>query len=228
MLKLFKAIAEKSNNKVYFEDKNTGHKIFYDSPEECADMMTLRYLSDITTREINGCLNSTESSLKFRKRLNVIIEPQYLAWLVPTTNFPVIQDYVVNKITRLNVYMGKPTKKNPRGIRRSLRVQIEEKIKVDKGAQLSGAAPNIVHSLDAAHLTNIVTSSDFATTVIHDSFGCHIGNMEKLFKITRIEFVNLYKADPLENLLKQFKSDHKVKYGNLDVSVVENSDFAFC
>jgi len=229
MLKLFKTIAEESNSKVYFEDKTDGHKALYDSPEECADMMTLKYLKDISLKDINGCLNSTESSIKFKKKLNVNIEPQYLSWLVPTTNFPVIQDYIVNKITRLNVYMGKPTKKNPRGVRRSLRVQIEEKVKVDKGAQLSGAAPNIVHSLDAAHLTNIVANSNFATTVIHDSFGCHISNMRYLFQLTRIEFVNLYKTDPLENLLIQFKAQNKqVKYGNLDITIVEKSDFAFC
>jgi hypothetical protein len=53
--------------------------------------------------------------------------------------------------------------------------------------------------------------------------------MRYLFQLTRIEFVNLYKTDPLENLLIQFKAQNKqVKYGNLDITIVEKSDFAFC
>jgi DNA-directed RNA polymerase len=100
--------------------------------------------------------------------------------------------------------------------------------KLDRRKQLLGAAPNIVHSFDAAHLTMIVEASPFTVTTVHDSFGCHAGNMNDLFRITREQFIKFYETDPLAQLLAQRNAvELYPPRGSLDITEVLKSDFAF-
>ena len=106
---------------------------------------------------------------------------------------------------------------------------IEDKKTVSKKNQLSGAAPNIVHSLDAGHLTMVVNSCDFPVTMVHDSFGCHIGNMDKMFGTVRATFAQLYHADPLAMILDELDAmDSMPERGNLKIDGLMLSHFAFC
>ena len=103
-----------------------------------------------------------------------------------------------------------------------------EEAVINESKQRTGAAPNIVHSLDAVHLTSVVHDSNYLVTVVHDSFGCHAGNMEDMFMLVREKFVELYEAQPLENILTQLNSkDLILEKGTLDVRQVLYSDFAF-
>lgn len=69
---------------------------------------------------------------------------------------------------------------------------------IDAIRQRQGISPNFIHSQDATHLRSTVrqavregiTSID----VIHDDFGTHAGNTEKLHAIIRDAFVGLYAA----------------------------------
>ena len=98
----------------------------------------------------------------------------------------------------------------------------------NESKQKTGAAPNVVHSLDAVHLTMCIHDADFPVTVVHDSFGSHAGNMDKMFYHVRKKFVELYEAQPLENILEQLHSlDLTPEKGNLNVADVLKSDFAF-
>lgn len=146
---------------------------------------------------------------------------EFLSWLSPITNFPVVQGYrkPIDKRTKLK-YADEELK---------VSVQAWEEATLDKDSQKTGAAPNIVHSLDAVHLSMIVHSAPYPVSVVHDSFGCHAGNMEEMFKLVREEFVNLYKVDPIVNILQQLKSEDLLpKRGNLDISEIIKSDYAFC
>jgi len=150
---------------------------------------------------------------------------KFLEWNVPITGFPVVQEYLKTKEARVRVRFCKSNK--GKGIQ--LTVQPKETGKLNKRKQATGAAPNIVHSFDAAHLTTLVYQSCFPVTTVHDSFGCHAGNMNALFHITRETFVEFYQADPLIELLKQTDSmDLLPERGNLDLTAVCGSDFAFC
>jgi len=96
------------------------------------------------------------------------------------------------------------------------------------GKQKSGAAPNIVHSLDAAHLMLVVHRADFPVTTVHDSFGCLLGDMDKLFRLTRETFVELYETDPLAGIMKSIKVGiDRVDRGSLDIRLVLESEYAF-
>jgi hypothetical protein len=147
-------------------------------------------------------------------------EDKHLSWTVPVTNFPVKQNY------------RKPTKKRTRLLYagRELHVILESWLDatINSSAQKAGASPNIVHSLDAAHMTMTIVSTNYPMAVIHDSFGCTPGNMEHLFHHVRATFIELYKTDPLKNILTQLDAlDLLPDYGSLDLNDIANSDFAF-
>jgi DNA-directed RNA polymerase, mitochondrial len=68
--------------------------------------------------------------------------------------------------------------------------------KLDKKKQIQAIIPNIVHSLDSAHLINILnSSSDFDLNQIlpiHDCFGVHPNDINKLTYLVKREFITLY------------------------------------
>jgi len=99
---------------------------------------------------------------------------------------------------------------------------------LDKDKQKQSAPPNIVHSVDAVHLSMYVHDTDYPVTVVHDSFGCHAGNMDKAFVDVRNKFVELYDKNPLEYIFNQMDALQLIpEKGNLDVSNIIESDFAF-
>ena len=99
---------------------------------------------------------------------------------------------------------------------------------LNKDKQTQSAPPNIVHSIDAVHLSMFIHDTDYPVTVVHDSFGCHAGNMDKAFKDVRRHFVELYEMNPLEHVFAQMDAVHLIpNKGSLDVSEVMDSDFAF-
>jgi DNA-directed RNA polymerase len=97
-----------------------------------------------------------------------------------------------------------------------------------KRKQSQGAAPNAIHSLDAAHLMLIVNGADFPVTTVHDSFGCLFADMPELFKLTRKTFVDLYKVNPLYSLMHDIGGDlRNVEMGTLDITLILESEYCF-
>ena len=145
---------------------------------------------------------------------------QYLQWKSPITDFPVVQGYRKPTTKRTELKYGDDILK--------VQLQVWEETTVDELKQKTGAAPNIVHSLDAVHLTMCIHDAPYPVTVVHDSFGSHAGNMNNMFKHVREKFVELYELEPLEYILEQLDSlDLTPNKGDLNVSDVERSDFAF-
>lgn len=77
--------------------------------------------------------------------------------------------------------------------------------------QALGAAPNVVHSFDAAHLARTVNAlgrhygiEDFA--MVHDSFGVHACDTPTLHAVLRREFVDMYAVNWLERLHAGFRA----------------------
>ena len=159
-------------------------------------------------------------------------EGEYLSWTVPITNFPVVQYYVEGKVKKIWVQYGPKsdtvttTKHDVNALQ--LAICFVEDTVQSKGKQSQGASPNAIHSLDAAHLMLVVDRADFAVTTIHDSYGCLLADMSALFKIVREEFVHLYSADPIYQLMSDIKGDlSDVKFGKLDLSQVLDSEYCF-
>jgi DNA-directed RNA polymerase len=70
--------------------------------------------------------------------------------------------------------------------------------------QCLAAAPNVIHSWDAAHLCRTVNACtkvgllDFA--VVHDSFGVHAADTARLGDILRDEFAKMYETNWLQEI----------------------------
>lgn len=159
---------------------------------------------------------------------------EMLSWVTPITKFPVIQHYVEGVTKTVDVKYGpKPEgEKSELNVRGSNVIQLNvcffEETVLSKRKQSLGAAPNIVHSLDAAHLCLTVNRCDFDITTIHDSYGSLLPDMSDLFRIVRETFVELYKDNPLEILAKDLELDlSEVSIGTLDITQVLDSEYAF-
>jgi DNA-directed RNA polymerase len=138
----------------------------------------------------------------------------------PVTNFPFVHKYLAAKTKRADLRYGDKLLK--------VRVQVWEETELDEKRQLSGAAPNIVHNVDATHLSTVVHDAGYDVTVVHDSFGCAAGNMEHMFLHVRRKFVELYQDDPLEYIMAQMGSlDLIPEKGKLKIEEIMESDFAF-
>jgi len=156
----------------------------------------------------------------------------FLKWTAPFTNFPVVQHYTEGVVRDIHVQYGPPD-----GIRLpsgyypnnyALAISFLEDTVPSRFKQSQGAAPNAIHSLDAAHLTLVVCSADFPVTTIHDSFGALLADMEELFILTRETFVKLYSDNPLCKTLEAVGTDLKgIDMGNLDISEILNSEYCF-
>jgi DNA-directed RNA polymerase len=142
-----------------------------------------------------------------------------LTWTTPN-GFVVIQDYSISSKFTLGVpFDGQIIKAV--GFDDENQIQIPSK-------QKSGAAPNVVHSLDAAHLMRVIDNCPGDVVTIHDSFGSVPGNMDNLSRVVREQFYSLYKNNPLPGLLDQLGvSDIPIEYGSYDVVEVLNSEFSF-
>jgi hypothetical protein len=144
-----------------------------------------------------------------------------LCWTVPGTNFPVVQIYRKPTTKRVKLTYGDDELK--------LQLMAWESAVMDKDGQVTGTAPNLVHSFDAGHLGTVVDAATYHVSVVHDSFGCHAGNMQDMFMLTRIKFVEFYLRDPLMMVLKENGAeDLEPVRGQLDIMEILNSDYAFC
>jgi DNA-directed RNA polymerase len=159
-------------------------------------------------------------------------EGRFLSWTAPITNFPVVQHYTEGATKKIWVQYGPGIgERNSSGYFENtlqLHVCFIEDMKPSTRKQSQGASPNAIHSLDAAHLTVAVCRAPFNVTTIHDSFGCLLGDMPELYIIIRETFVELYNTDPLTHMMKQIGGDiSKVEIGNLDISLVIDSEYCF-
>lgn len=157
---------------------------------------------------------------------------EFLSWTVPVTNFPVVQNYTEGVVKKVWVQYGPPigAKKSTGYYVNTLQLSVTfPEIQIhSKGKQGTGASPNCIHSFDAAHLTLTVAACDFPVTTIHDSFGCLLPDMPVLYQQVRKQFVRFYEHEPLESVLRDFNSDiSNVAFGNLDINLILDSEYAF-
>lgn len=107
----------------------------------------------------------------------------------------------------------------------------------DKKKQVSGVAPNFIHSLDATHLMMSVNACEdvYNFTTVHDSFGTSLGEAEELRKVIRRQMVKLYSEnEPLkdfkvhaEELLGRHIDIELPPKGTLDINSILSSKFVF-
>jgi len=104
----------------------------------------------------------------------------------------------------------------------------------DTRAQTQAIIPNIIHSMDSAHLililNKIINQNNHNNPVIsiHDCFGCLPNNMIDLENLVKLEFINLYsKNEFLENFnndLINVLDKNKIYY---EINKSENKVFIY-
>lgn len=108
---------------------------------------------------------------------------------------------------------------------------------IDKNRQRNAVSPNFVHSQDAAHMRAVVRKCSaegiLPLAFIHDDFGTHAADTDRLHEIIRETFVELYTShDPLRALAAQyegteFELPELPAYGTLDIESVKQSAYFF-
>ena len=156
----------------------------------------------------------------------------FLSWKLPITDFPVVQHYTEGTVKKIYVQYGPPLgARNTTGYFQNtyqLAICFLEDSKPSQKKQSQGASPNAIHSLDAAHLMITINKCNFPVTTIHDSYGCLLGDMAELFVVVRESFIELYNANPLEQLMKDIDGNlDGIELGSLDLNLVLDSEYCF-
>ena len=121
-----------------------------------------------------------------------------IRWTTPM-GFPVQQDNREQDQFRLGLSLGKGIKYRP--------LLNKESERFDRKAQAQGISPNFVHSLDAACLMLTINRAlDEGITsfaMVHDSYGVHARDMDKLYVGLRQAFVDIYQGDVMGDFVRQ-------------------------
>jgi len=133
---------------------------------------------------------------------------QPAAWFVPGTDFPAGQRHSFKpKTARLRLNWDDGTTQE-----RWVTVPVQESLTLDASNHRTSLAPNVIHSLDAAHLMLTVTqaraiNSDTPLGTIHDSFATCATDAPGLEQVFKSGFHHIYWYDgrnPLIDLASQF------------------------
>jgi|GEM_PF-1290246 len=155
-------------------------------------------LAEIINAQIFKSLPSLKALYVYLKEIvNICLKCNIpIIWFTPT-GLKINQMYMQSIQHKVSIsYIGK-----------SRTIVLREMLdKVDSRKQINAIIPNIIHSLDAAHLMQIVNRGipnmkyPYILTV-HDCFGAHPNNINELKDLVTTEFIQLYTN---EDFLKKF------------------------
>ena len=120
-----------------------------------------------------------------------------IIWITPS-GLKLTQRYSKSRQSKIALRLGGKTNKLV------LREMLD---KLDARKQSSAIIPNVIHSLDASHIVNIINNSfdydnyDKPIITVHDCFGTHPNHMSYLSEIVKLEFIKLYTS---ESFLEKF------------------------
>jgi DNA-directed RNA polymerase len=160
------------------------------------------YLAGLIWRTLQTTVVAAAAGMDWMQQAarDVVRNRGCVSWAVPTTNFPVRQEYFTFTSRRIEtVLAGKLYKP----------MLYTETDTPDIIKQANAVAPNVVHSLDAAALMLTVNAAAArgvtAFGMVHDSYGTHAGDCEVLAEETRRQFIRLYEEDVIGGLAKDWR-----------------------
>lgn len=186
------------------------------------------YLKDVTINALDANIGAPRAAMEYFQAVaqHLAEADKGLTWTTPA-GFTVNQAYFKENGSRCDSLLGSLMVRSP-----------DVAAGLDRRKQKSSAAPNVVHSYDAAHLCLVAVQMKHSgvrdLAFVHDSFGCHAGNVGTLNHHIREEFVGMYAGPALEQW-RQSVVDHSgcpdvpevPTLGTLDVSAVRKSEFFF-
>jgi DNA-directed RNA polymerase len=190
------------------------------------------YISRHIWDSIDGVIGSARKVMDYVKDVGAMYSAadKPMEWITPT-NFLVRQAYPDTKSRQIKTKID--------GNILVVRHHTEIEGKINKSKTRTGASPNFIHSLDAAHLTMTINRcqqegiKDFA--MVHDSYGTHTSNMVRMSEILRESFVDMYQDNDVLsdlrlhacNILGTEDVPEPPEKGDLDLRKVLSSKYFF-
>ncbi|CAF1783185.1 BnaC09g42140D [Brassica napus] len=183
------------------------------------------YAAKVTSTAIDEMFEAARAIMRWFGECAKIIaaENETVRWTTPL-GLPVVQPYLE---------MGKQLVKTSL---QTLSLQRETDNVVVR-RQRTAFPPNFIHSLDGCHMMMTALACKRAGLCfagVHDSFWTHACDVDKLNKILREKFVELYSQPILENLLESFEKSFPYldfpplpERGDLDLKLVLDSSYFF-
>ena len=189
---------------------------------------------------VTTVISSAASGMRFFQELAgaAAEEGRHMNWFTPV-GFPAGQYYPKTEVKKIKVYLHDREAKVLR--RTQITLKSNRKNTVDVRKSKAAISPNVIHSLDSAHLIKTVAKcyqdkriKDFM--LIHDSFATTPAQMQGMYEAIREAFVEMYDGrDLYEELLRQVMNNLSDKAtppalpekGDLDVSQVLESKYCF-
>lgn len=182
-------------------------------------------LARVNYRAIGEVVKGAVVCRDFLKSLTkeVVEKGSYVFYTTPIFGFPVVHRIVKYRTARVTTALAKLSIRTPT-------------TQLDSKRMVNGIAPNYIHSLDATLMFRTVERllqrgvTSFA--LIHDSYGTHAADTEKLAKEVRESYIELFNDNPLYNFVEQtapFKAleAKEMIIGDLDLQEVLNSEYIF-
>lgn len=168
------------------------------------------YLSKLVWAAIKDTVVAAHTVMHWLKEVASLVGSRPLRWIVPD-GFVAVQAYpVLDEVRVETIAFGKC---------RKLTAHVEG-TDIDARRMRTGAAPNFVHSLDAAAMRGYVRLArhngitDFG--LVHDSFATLAADTDVSMACIREAFIELYRDN---NVLEQFRSSVVQDYQELEASI---------
>lgn len=185
------------------------------------------YMRDAIYWAVNNVVESARDVMEWLQEVAAIAfdEEKALRWTNPA-GMLITQEYLRQDYKELSTVTGR--------FRCSLLSDDREMI---RGKQINGVAPNFVHSIDAAHMANVVLRlKDLGIVdmhMVHDSYAVHPNHVQTLHQVVREEFVKIHERNLLQEFKDEVEQDLGIvlpdypKQGDFDVRRVLDSTYAF-
>jgi DNA-directed RNA polymerase len=183
------------------------------------------FLSRLNYRGIGEVVEGAVVCRDFLKSLTkeVIDKGNHIFYKTPIFGFPVVHRIVKYNTSRVTTALAKLSIRTPT-------------TQLDGKRMVNGIAPNYIHSLDAVLMfrtvERLLTRGVTSFALIHDSYGVHAADTEKLAEEVRESFIELFDSDPLYDFTEQtapFKAleAREIMINDLDLNKVRNSEYIF-
>jgi DNA-directed RNA polymerase len=220
-----------------------------DGGYSCAQVMALHTYQAVVT-----VAPKADEAASWIQQVAAVLAHESLSmvWRTPT-GMPVVQRYSEYTSKRINLWLYDRQVLVPEGNDRidaegnilsrvQLLIREAPTKRVEKKRMRSASSPNVIHSMDGAHLQRSVVMGKAAGiehfAMIHDSFGTHAGNSALFANIIREAFVSIYQdycpLAELDRYARSVLSDQGIEKlppipakGDLDLTAILKSLYAF-
>tara|TARA_B100001094_G_scaffold332019_1_gene402390 strand:- start:1021 stop:3507 length:2487 start_codon:yes stop_codon:yes gene_type:complete len=201
-----------------------------------------KYLSRHSWEAVNKVISSAQNGMSFFQQLCGALahEGKHMNWFTPV-GFPASQFYPSNNFKKVKIYLYDREAKIPQ--RTQVTLRSPDYNRVDKRKSKTAISPNVIHSLDSAHLLITVLNcikndENMPFFLIHDSFATTAAQTQKLYEVIRESFIEMYSTDSwYEYLKRQVEAQldnpetnrvpESPDLGELDLNLIAESKYCF-